>query len=139
MNHDGKVMPVPKGTKEEAKKGTRKLTCPYCDGAPYLHIMTAESISYHNKHFDKVYKNVKHNYNKGLFCNKCKTTWLFEPLENGKNAVDTYVGKDVPRVREVITINGKTHLNFLPIKDWETGEYMPLLNPFSPLIKKSTS
>lgn len=124
------MLPIPKGTKEEEKKGIRPLTCPYCDDNPNVKILTDESLAYMNEHFDKIY-NKKHNYDRGVFCDKCKTTWLWEG-----NVADTYVGKDVPRIREVVIINGKACLNFLPIKDWETREYMPLLHPLAPLIKK---
>lgn len=136
------MLPIPKGTQEEEKKGTRNLTCPYCDDNPFVSVLSSESVAVLNKHFDEGpdgrphYRNDKHNYEKGLFCDKCKTTWLWENTPDGKGCWDTYVGKDVPRIREVVIIGGNAASNILPIKDWETGEYMPLLHPFAPLVKK---
>ena len=139
------MLPIPKGTQEEEKKGTRPLTCPYCDDSPFIKILTDESLAFQNRCLNEGRENIpilandgfvhrrteKYNYDRGLFCDKCKTTWLWEG-----NVVDTYVGKDVPRVREVVIIGGKAYMNYLPIKDRRTEEYMPLLHPFAPLVKR---
>lgn len=141
------MLPIPKGTKEQERKGTRSLTCPYCDDSPFVKLFETENITHLNTLFNKERKNIPilgsdgfihertedYNYEKGCFCEKCKTIWLWEG-----NVCDTYVGKNVPRVKEVVIIRGKACPNFIPIKDKETGEYMPLLNPSAPLIKKQT-
>lgn len=128
------MLPIPKGTEEERKQGTRLLTCPYCEGNPNVKVFTDESLIFQNDSLDKSY-NKKHNYEKGLFCEKCKTTWFWSNTPDSVGVWDTYVG-NVPRVRELVLIGGKAYQNFLPIKDWETKQYMPLLSPHAPLVKK---
>jgi len=146
------MLPIPKGTKEQEKNGTQPHACPYCDDNSLVHTLSAEDIVWMNKHFDEGKENIpilfgegirkrtnSHNYVKGMFCAKCNTVWLWENTPSGRGCWATYVGKDVPRVKEVIIIDGKAYLNFLPVKDHETREYMPLLHPFAPLVKKPSA
>ncbi|HML03333.1 MAG TPA: hypothetical protein VK487_08165 [Candidatus Bathyarchaeia archaeon] len=146
------MLPIPRETREEEKKGTPSRICPYCDDNPVVHTLTTKDIVWMNKHFDEgkegipilfgegIQKRTKpYNYEKGMFCAKCNTVWLWENTTNGRGCWATYVGKDVPRIRKVIVIDGKAYLNFLPIKDHKTGEYMPLLHPFAPLVKKPST
>jgi hypothetical protein len=142
------MMPIPRGTEEEKNKGIRSLACPYCDDSPFVRTLTQKSIAISNKHFDEIKASIPilfadgihrrtkgYNYEKGMFCDKCKTIWLWSN-EDSYDSWDTYVGPTVPRIREVVIIGGKSYLNFLPVKDWESKEYMPLLHPEASLIKK---
>jgi hypothetical protein len=145
------MLPTPKDTTEQVQKGNRNLVCPYCEDSPFIRLLTSENIVELNSLFDKTKKDIpilssdgfiytrsqNYNYKKGMFCGKCKTCWLWSN-DDGYDCWDTYAGSDVPRIREVVIIGGKSYLNFLPIKDWETEEYMPLLHPESPLIKKKS-
>jgi len=146
------MLPIPKVTGEREKTDAQSHACPYCDDNPPVRTLTAEDLVWMNKHFDEGKENVPilfgegirkrtnpYNYEKGMFCAKCNTVWLWESTPNGRGCWATYVGKDVARLKEVITIGGKAYLNFLPVKDHETGEYMPLLHPFAPLVKKPSA